>query len=686
MDKLKPILAHKFWILCAIALLLPIIGWFLGTGKLAAAIDTRVAALNALSVPDGNQIPNESWMAKVQEIQDERQKRLETAGSHLWDEQQKYMIWPSNLRSYVKDKVFEAELGIDAEERYRRIYNVELQNLVQIVDPYRINEMTFKEEGKVYLDPSALVTLPLDDSIWPTAPPSSKEVWYLQEEMWLIKALLEAVRDVNDKAGADSIVKAPIKQIDLVQLQGGDLAALEAAATATTDMGAEGGGHDAMMSDMMSAMGSGMGEGGVGAAQGVDFMLAEEVGPNTLAVAADESGATTDGGDPTAAHSMPGDMSAMMMGAMGGMGGATTPNPLMGEKRYVDDDKTAPFKTRAFKMQVVMDQRKLQEFLAELTNSPFPVRIIRVHWAELNPDPRFAGQGTSYGGDSEYSSRMPGAVGGRGGMGGLGAGRGGMSMPGGLGRMPGGMGARGGMTGPMGARGGMSAPMGGRGGMPGMGMRGGMPGPMGARGGMPGPMGGRGGMPGGMGMRPGLPGTNYEGSEGLAGEAGATDLYSQAMMNPYLAQVVVGGIMTIYRSPEEMVAGAAEGATDATATDATATDATATDATATDPAATGAAPATDAAAPTDAVPADGALPGDGTATDAAAPDSVVPANPSVVAPTAPDGSSPPDAAATDPADSVATPPDAAAAQDAASAAASPDPSAAPVENPSPSQP
>lgn len=46
MDKLKPILAQKFWILFSMVLIMPMAGYFMTKGKLAAEIDDRLKKLN----------------------------------------------------------------------------------------------------------------------------------------------------------------------------------------------------------------------------------------------------------------------------------------------------------------------------------------------------------------------------------------------------------------------------------------------------------------------------------------------------------------------------------------------------------------------------------------------------------------------------------------------------------------
>ena len=53
MEKLKPILKHKFWIIAGAVLLTTIVGWWIGTSAKAAYIETRWATLSALAVTPG---------------------------------------------------------------------------------------------------------------------------------------------------------------------------------------------------------------------------------------------------------------------------------------------------------------------------------------------------------------------------------------------------------------------------------------------------------------------------------------------------------------------------------------------------------------------------------------------------------------------------------------------------------
>ena len=63
MDKLKPILAQKFWIFFGVVLILPVVGYFMTKGELAAQIETRWSGLDKTftDIPTGADCPNEQW-------------------------------------------------------------------------------------------------------------------------------------------------------------------------------------------------------------------------------------------------------------------------------------------------------------------------------------------------------------------------------------------------------------------------------------------------------------------------------------------------------------------------------------------------------------------------------------------------------------------------------------------------
>jgi hypothetical protein len=74
-------------------------------------------------------------------------------------------------------------------------------------------------------------------------------------------------------------------------------------------------------------------------------------------------------------------------GDEGGDGGQEPKEP----PRYVDDNEEEPYRTRGFKLKVLMDHRHISDFLVALSDSNWPVEIIRVQYAQAVPDPHIVG-------------------------------------------------------------------------------------------------------------------------------------------------------------------------------------------------------------------------------------------------------------------------------------------------------
>ena len=84
-------------------------------------------------------------------------------------------------------------------------------------------------------------------------------------------------------------------------------------------------------------------------------------------------------------------------------------------KRYVTSDEKLPYKTRGFYLSVKMDHRKIPQFIAQLTaneKSVWPVEILRVQMSRLHEDDAsFGGGGYPGGGGMRTSMGYPGAMG-----------------------------------------------------------------------------------------------------------------------------------------------------------------------------------------------------------------------------------------------------------------------------------
>lgn len=393
MDKLKPILEQKFWILSGLALIMPFVGWLIVTKTYATGVEERETAINSAfqSVQLSGDLPNGVWVENAEVIVNAEQKRLDQAQRSLWNSQKENMIWPSGVQELMEGVPYEGAISSVARERYRLGYYRQLTKMEQSLR--RIDMLTGTGEGVVLLDRQSYTHIP--DGTWASQPPISTEMWNAQIDYWLVKAVLDSIESMN--RGADKITESSVRQVLELSLRGGtrDYSSGSAGgADAGMDMGmsGEGYGYDG---------GSGLGGGGGGTKINAvaKFDLSEELGPS--------SGAGGPGAGGEGYGSMP-------TGGYGtGDGAAEAP---AGPDRYVDDDEGYPFRTRAFVLGVLMKHDDLPKFLSELSGSDWPIQVIRVQMAAVNPDvladagrmggrtPGMRTGGSTFGGSNSFGS------------------------------------------------------------------------------------------------------------------------------------------------------------------------------------------------------------------------------------------------------------------------------------------
>ncbi len=539
MDKLQPLIKHHYWICFGFALIFTVMGWFLASGALGEAITARETAVKAsFSEAKSNaDAPNSRWVEVAKQKNEADAASFKTASTQLRERQKSARQWPAKVSEKMKGISYQDQIKDQlTRELWASIYGTEIEEMLKIVRPFQVET----GEGLVVVDSNRITHRPYRS--WTTRPPESKEIWDAQEDIWLLRSLLNSINNVN--GNAERITEAPVREIYRLTLRGGDRNATPAAPGAGGGMGAMGGMGG--MGEMTGAAagvgggdaGAGMGGGGsIGSYPGKDFegnaggdILGEEFG-------ADASAAASGGGGGGIMGGMPGkggmgsmgmsEMGAMGMGAGGGDAGAGGGAAATEEKRYVDEIADS-YKTRAFLLDVRVRDDKLPELLASLTDSDFPVEIVRVEIQTVSGSAPAAGGG-GFGGTGDDLAGGGGMAPGMGaGMGaGMGSGMGmgaGMPMMGG-GQMGGGLMSGAGM---MGSGGMMSGA------------------------GMPGKGGPSGGMPGEMGMG-GLSGAGGAGMGSMASSPSqrAQQMLGLAMSDSLLITVKIGGLMTLYQSAQE---------------------------------------------------------------------------------------------------------------------------------------
>lgn len=382
MDKLKPILAQKFWIFFGLVLIMPVVGYFMTKGQLAAQIDTRWKKLDDTfkGIPAGTDSPNQQWIEGLQTLNDKQKLHNRVANEALWRVQKEKMRWPDDIAAVMSQaeyfKPVAGEKGADAQFKYQFDYPRELRRLWEIVDPMD-DAQNVRDSDKRRKMSFAMADLQQANTTkWADLPPEFSEIWACQEDIWLQNELLQAIARLNENAISQG--DAFIKQLGKIVLFGGSKAAGDAgAATATTGAGADSSGI---------AM---MGMGGSGrkseANVSVDINLAEEF---NASIEAGGSGNQQGGGSFITATTA----DAGSGSGGGNVGGA----PKSDVKRYIDDDENQPYKRRGFSIRLVMDHRKVPDLIAELMNSPFPVEIIRIHQVSLSDGATPSGGGSPF--------------------------------------------------------------------------------------------------------------------------------------------------------------------------------------------------------------------------------------------------------------------------------------------------
>jgi len=403
MEKLKPLLVHRFWIAFGLALLLPGIGWGLGSRALDLEIQTAWdQAENAFNTIPARNSANPKWLDSV-DPQTGRRTGLRNRNSkltslyndsklYLGETQKRQMKWPvgnteksqevGGLWHQVDGELqeipsngYEGHIPRQLCRDYRELYFRELERIHKTVDPY--DTLFWTGKGKVIFNLISVMPL-VRELDWARLPPTPREVWAAQEDLWLLESLLSAIVEVNLEA--KSLTESPIRQISQIVLRGGDLAALKSMSQSASAVpaGARGGGYSSGGGEEGMGTGPTFGLGGAtGGRGGVSINLDQLFGP--------VGGGFGGGGGEEGMGGGP--------GLTFGLGGANAP------KRYVDDEAGAPFKTRGFLLQVVMDHRKLPELKIQLSNLEWPVEIVQVHQVEGVQTASLSSGGLSGGGE-----------------------------------------------------------------------------------------------------------------------------------------------------------------------------------------------------------------------------------------------------------------------------------------------
>ncbi len=422
MDKVKHFLRlagkHHFWILCGLVAILTLGSWYTSSAKLRSDFEAQKTKINgaktkANAIATAKDHPNRVYHAEMDRMINEYKENLRVLWQKQYDEQGVNLRWPVETATYrgltqefvdqVKDlRPIETEVPYDptskAPDKLKDNFKVQYINFVKSTELPRLAKIIgavwapsssaggepgrgagapvsplaqAEAENAIVLwhpeNQSFLQDTRFDWSREPSRRPSTLQLLYAQEDLWVLEALINIIAKTN--ADADARHNAVVKEIkylklgaDAIGLSGEVLRLLPPNATGVP--GAEGG---------YPASGAGYPASGAGGAGGYP-------------ASAGAAGAGSTPGGPSGSY------------GAGGPGGAMVQRD-PAEGRYVDDKfqpvpparlreaftSTKPeeaflavAKRMPVRMHLVVDQRYINRLLAECGNSNLVVEIRQV--------------------------------------------------------------------------------------------------------------------------------------------------------------------------------------------------------------------------------------------------------------------------------------------------------------------
>lgn len=412
MDKLEPILKNHFWILLVPLFSMNLWGYFSANGALKAATSARESALDTVNkgIPPGTTNPNEVYTKELTKQNDLLEGYVKEELLDLWKRQQTRMVWPPRVAADIP-KTYRDEIeNSKVRYTYQTDYSDAIRQLHESVEPFVADKRGITWTPKVDFPVQLIPRMKIGNLTI-----ASKEMWDAQEDIWVTQLILDAIRQMNKDA--DSETSAVIRRVIAYRLLGGEGEAAGAGGEAADaggegDEGSEGGGMAMSFSAAMGGEGSGGGAGG-GIASSIKFDPADEFG----------TGGEPASGGGGAGGSSSGSMMSSTSGEGEGEGeSAAVEDEPTGPLRYVKEVKENPFVERGFYLSVIINQNKMVDFLVALSNSEWPIRVVRFHFGK-NPyaaDPfNSAGGGGAGGGGAGGMQSMGFGLGGGGGISGL---------------------------------------------------------------------------------------------------------------------------------------------------------------------------------------------------------------------------------------------------------------------------
>jgi hypothetical protein len=371
MDQLKILMEHRFWVLSALAVLLPPIGWWVSTGDMATQTETQTKKINGeiKKIDDrtskASTYANQEWIDGAKKVNARLATFIGESQKTLYKHQQPSMVfWPTIRKPLEESKVkYRGETApnpqvfLDARRLFiSRYTDMWMDEVLKVIEPFDL----VTGDGKVWClnDNGGIPIMKAPVASWQQRQMiGADEMWAAQEDLWMLHALMKAVARVNE--GSSNIDNARIKRLISAKLRGGSLLDLNDRRTKKKGNAAPGGAPGGASGGAPSG-----GFGGMGGMMGMGRLEADQ-GPKAqpLIDPDDIFGSGEDAGAAAA-------QATTKKRGIGDLEGETRP--------YVETDPSNRWRTRGFILDVVMDHQEIPKLLTVLTESPFPVQIFQV--------------------------------------------------------------------------------------------------------------------------------------------------------------------------------------------------------------------------------------------------------------------------------------------------------------------
>jgi hypothetical protein len=242
MDKVKVYLAvlkkHHFWLLIVVALLLSAYGWFAGTKALDAefasnrsTIESAFSGAQAIKAGD----PNPSFKETTDTLHEQQKVKALAAWERLYNRQRENLKWPETVK-HIGNMKPKAVIDRDDRQTYWQYFRSEFPKLFSKIEPLEVvadnpGAVAARVDGAPAPAAAANKTKVVGKVDWLAADrealvkryewrsvPTNIQVRMAQEDFWIYESLLDIIAAVNKGAGTTSHTNAAINKIEVLKI------------------------------------------------------------------------------------------------------------------------------------------------------------------------------------------------------------------------------------------------------------------------------------------------------------------------------------------------------------------------------------------------------------------------------------------------------------------------------------